>query len=158
MHDDIDKWIDYQRLRAAEQEPGSRRALIVEDDTGLQTIIQRIVKSIHPDMEIVWATNLGEAHLALKECKFSYKQCPDLILTDIYLPGLQMGTALWDYCMAHFPGTPFVFMSSSPADSYLKLFENPMEVPPFISKPFTVSQCKKTIEAAMEGTTGRIAT
>lgn len=122
-----------------------RRALIVEDDLALQTVIMRIINEIDPTLEVEWATSTEEASDKILSMSWEEICGLQLVISDMYLPNLQMGTSIWRSCQRHCPGAPFIFMSSMEIDYYLKLFPNKTKTPPLLRKPFSVREFKDVV-------------
>lgn len=123
----------------------SKEVLVLEDDRALETVIRRVLRSIDPGLGVRWASSLDEAYCELGEIKYEVGNQPSLILSDIYLPNMDSGTSLWEHCQRRFPDVPFAFMSSLAADRYINLFKSSSNLPPFISKPFSILECKEVL-------------
>jgi DNA-binding response OmpR family regulator len=125
--------------------------LIVEDDLGLSTVLNRIIRKVHPNFKIEWVTTVTEALRELKRPQADGGKSYDLILSDILLSDLELGTDLWRYCRIHCPNTPFVMMSGVDPETYFRMIGPEGSLPYFLPKPFSVEDCKTTIELLLLG-------
>lgn len=127
-----------------------KKILVLEDDVCLQPVISRIIKSIDPKIDISWATDLSSAFETLEESEDSNDLHPktpfSLILSDIFLPNMENGMKLWNYCQKQGNKIPFAFMSSYSVDEYLKLFQG-LKAPPYIPKPFRTMDCRQVLRS-----------
>lgn len=122
------------------------RILLVEDEDSIRSLI---LKSLERDGFAV--TEAGNAADALAACRFE-SQRPDLLITDIRMPGLQ-GRALAAAILAEYPGIKVLYISGSTGDEELDRLIGQEELMPgtrFLAKPFTVSALLAQVEALLE--------
>ncbi len=121
--------------------PG-KSVLIVEDDLSISNLMERVIRSIAPGVNLEWATSAEEA---LKLVDTSSKESPsspyDLVISDFYLDGPKTGLDFWNIFRKTHPGVPFVLMSTADLNDFLEN-EDEQSVPFFLRKPFDVGQCK----------------
>jgi CheY-like chemotaxis protein len=125
--------------------------LIVEDDMGLATVLTRIIKKVHPEATLTWATDMAEALGKIQKQKLDNAKPFDLILSDLLLPNAELGTSLWSFCRVHQPQTPFAVMSSVEPSTYFRMFAGKDEPPPFLPKPFRVEDCQELLSFMLLG-------
>ncbi len=117
------------------------RVLIVEDDRDLETLLSQVLRTISSSVEVDWATNVLDAR-----CKLESKRY-DLVIADHTLEDDLSGFFLRCLCKRRWPDLPFVMISAMRADAFLKMSGS---VPcPFLSKPFTVQECREMICSAL---------
>ena len=122
------------------------RVLVVEDDLDLHFVLEAILKSIDPWVELDWATNAEHATLQLKESVRAVNRPYDLIVADIFLDGESTGIDLWNDCHEICPEVPIVIMSSLSTHKYLAALGTQAICPPFLSKPLELTECKQLFE------------
>jgi CheY-like chemotaxis protein len=123
-------------------EPGSdsaigmdvRRILLVEDDDALRRLFAGVLRSNGYVVEE--ASNGDEAVAAID------RQCPDLLLSDLVLPGPN-GQELASLCRARCPDTILVFMSGFTAE---ELHDLAIKQVVFIPKPISPQELVATLE------------
>jgi len=126
-----------------------KRVLIIEDNRSLETAMGRLLKTIRPEAEVDWATTADEVIEALEEQKIAFNLLYDLVIADITLPGKLSGLDFWNYCGNRYPSIPFLVISGMPTEQYLELTSK-IHVPPrFLSKPFSLADCRNAIESLM---------
>jgi CheY-like chemotaxis protein len=91
----------------AEGGTGARRILLVEDDDALRGLFASVLRS---RAYIVEEASTGDEAVAAFD-----RQCPDLLLSDLVLPGPN-GQELASLCRARCPDTILVFMSGYTAE------------------------------------------
>jgi CheY-like chemotaxis protein len=124
-----------------------RRVLVVEDDLDLLTVLETVLKSIDPAVQIDWATSAENAIIQLKETKKgTSEQVYDLIVADIFLNGESTGIDLWNQCNQICPKVPVVIMSSLPLNKYLTVLGPQAISPPFLEKPLALGECRQLFE------------
>lgn len=123
-----------------------RSILIVEDDVGLATVLTRIVNKTIPGVHLRWATTARDAIQKIHEQKQGGSGNFDLVLSDLLLPNHELGTSLWSFCREHSPETAFAVMSSVDPTTYFRMFCGKPNPPPFLPKPFRVSDCEALIK------------
>ncbi len=111
------------------------RILLLEDEPGIRSLI---LKSLERDgFAVIQASSAADA---LAACALE-AQRPDLLITDIRMPGLQ-GRALAGAILAEHPGIQVLYISGSTGDEELDRQIGQEELLPgtrFLAKPFTVS-------------------
>jgi DNA-binding NtrC family response regulator len=122
----------------------ARNILVVEDDICLSHIIEKIFKSLDPDMTITWVYSAEAAALKLEE-----EQNFSLIVADYTLTGKETGLDLWDRCVRLHPDIPFIMVSSLTVDMFFKLIGTHRISPPFLPKPFYTGEFKQLVESLL---------
>lgn len=143
------------------------RVCVVEDDLELSTVLERVLRSIDPHVQIDWATSAEDALVLLKNSSSSKKRGYDLVIADIYLEGEATGLDIWHYCQDRLPEVPLVVTSGLGLEKFLRSVGTQSISPPFLSKPFLPGECKQVLEGQLAyspkarfagGATGRVAT
>jgi len=117
-----------------------KRILVIEDDTCMKTIISKTALSLDSLIRIDWAPNSHDATKLLNTRKYIG------VLADIILPGnSKSGIELWNEYNKK-SNTPFIIMSALAANMYIKRFHHMEKAPPFLPKPFRISELKAIIE------------
>lgn len=127
----------------------AKRVLIVEDDQALETILTRVVQSISNGAIIDWATSVQEARNRLRVARNTFEKDYDLIIADIFLEGNETGIEFWQQCQFICPTTPMLLTSSMPMHEFFKAIGRNAISPPFLPKPFQVSECQQMIEGLL---------
>lgn len=111
------------------------RVLLLEDESGIRALI---LKSLEREgFAVTEASSLAQA---LAACRVE-TQRPDLLITDIRMPGLQ-GRAMAGAILAEHPGIKVLYISGSTGDEELDRQIGQEELLPgtrFLAKPFTVA-------------------
>ena len=128
-----------------EKQITSKKALIMEDDLSLRTVLRRILLSIAPLIEIDWVTSAEAALPRIRGDLLSQKNTYDLIITDIFLEGAITGIDFWQTCQVLCPHTSILLMSSMPSDHFFKAIGEIKKPPQFLSKPLHLAECRKVI-------------
>ena len=116
-----------------------RRALVVEDDLWMKPLIGAAIRAAIPGVWIDWVESAEEAIRRTR--LFSYL----LIIADVNLkPNQNTGVDLWHSCREECPEIPVLLMSSTTVDTFAKQMR--MYSPHYLSKPFTVGECKEVIK------------
>ncbi|MDD4973807.1 MAG: response regulator [Bacteriovorax sp.] len=127
-----------------------RSVFVVEDDLELSTVIDRILISIDPTLHLEWATTAEEAIATLvKRSKEKNNNPYDLMICDIFLEGARNGLDLWKFCHTHYPSMKVVVISGIDLEKLTELLDSHEEVPLFLSKPFSVSDCSNLLESLL---------
>ena len=107
--------------------------LLVEDDDEVREIFRRVLEKLW-DLDILEATNGNEALLLAMRHK------PDLVITDVYMPGMD-GPRLLEALKDRYPDLPVVGMSGTvgAADSAGSKFDA------FLEKPFHVEDLRRMV-------------
>lgn len=128
-----------------------RHVFVIEDDIELSTVLERILRAIDPRVEIEWATSAEEATARLARRAQRTKAMPyDLIVADIFLEGQKTGLDFWRTCSQVYPDIPLVVTSALPVDKYFTTLGPGTIAPPFLAKPFSMSECKHLFEAMLD--------
>lgn len=122
------------------------KALIVEDDLCLQTILTRLLQHIDPSLEITWVTTADAAWADLQTKGNGSARPYDMFFSDVLTPGVRNGIDFWKTCSLRYPDIPFVISSGMPVDNFLEMCGNQTPCPVFLHKPFSVTECKTVIE------------
>ena len=130
--------------------PPHFRVLVVEDDLCLQTILTRLLQNIDPGIEIKWMVSADEAWTEIQTKSKATSLPYNLFISDISTPGTKSGIDFWKTCQMRYPHTPFLFTSGMPVDEFFKTFGNPASCPPFLAKPFAVSECRQIMKILLE--------
>lgn len=112
--------------------------LLVEDDDALRSMLARILRSA--GYEVVEADNGDDAVEAFE------RRCPDLLLSDLVLPGLN-GKELADRCRDRCPRAVLVFMSGYSEDELHRLQIRQVV---FLPKPIRPRDMLVTLERLLE--------
>ena len=134
--------LDDPRIRLRGPDVSQPRILVVEDDVDLMNIIVRIAKSLDPEIEVDWATNVDRALERIG--RHSY----NLILADYHLKGSKCGLTLHAPCSESQPEASFVMMSSMSFEDLWALPQaNGIRM---LRKPFTTSECLGFLSTALD--------
>lgn len=116
---------------------------VVEDDIELSTVIDRVLKSIDQKVSLDWSTTAEEAMQKIDAAWKKGENRPyDLIIIDMFLDGSQNGLDLWNLCRKEYPEIPIVLTSSSQLGSFFESEKEPVDMPIFLQKPFSMNECK----------------
>lgn len=148
--DFFDQQFDSNEQKETDDTQG-KKVFIVEDDIELSAMIDRILKTIDPSVRIDWATSAEEAITRLNGTALTNGNPPyDLIIADIFLEGPKTGLDFWRRCSEDFPDIPLVITSGLSLDKYFKVVGHDTISPPFLSKPFTVGECRNLLETMFD--------
>jgi CheY-like chemotaxis protein len=114
--------------------------LVVEDDHGLETVLKRAISRSEPLVNLTWVGTGSEALDKLEDVRSGRQQPYALILADLLLPNMELGTHVWRFSQRNMADTPFAMMSSVQSDAYLRMFLSGENPPPFLKKPFRVDE------------------
>jgi DNA-binding NtrC family response regulator len=124
-----------------------RSVFVVEDDLELSAVIDRILLSIDPTLQLEWATTAEEAMATIIKRSREKTQTPyDILICDIFLEGASNGLDLWKFCHTHFPQMKVLIISGIEFDKLNTLLDTQDEPPLFLSKPFSVSDFSNLLE------------
>ncbi len=116
--------------------------LVVEDDLSTSNLIERVIRSIQPGLNLEWTTTAEEAIKLINDASEKKRPCPfNLVISDFYLDGPKTGLDFWNHIQRVYPDVPFVLMSSTDVNDFLDDDET-RTVPYFLRKPFDIGQCK----------------
>ena len=130
--------------------PNLSKVLVVEDDLCLQAVLVRLLQSIDPEIEIKWMPSADEASIEIQNLAKSKTLPYNLFISDISTPGIKSGIDFWKTCQSKYPHTPFLFTSGMPVDEFFKIFGNSVVCPPFLAKPFAMSECRQIMKILIE--------
>lgn len=118
-----------------------RRILVVEDDIDLRIPIERVTRSIDPELELDWASDVSSASWLLEHETY------ELILADYNLGEGPNGVSLYRHCARAHPRTRFALMSAYlMRDDVRSAIGGPF---PFLSKPFTLGGLRAFLRKAL---------
>ncbi|HEU5004149.1 MAG TPA: ATP-binding protein [Actinomycetota bacterium] len=142
-------WLPVQALPSTAPNPGSAEklergtaslVLLVEDEPGVRRAAHRILES--DGYAVIDAANGTEALEAVAAGP------PDVVVTDVIMPGQMSGKALVEELRARFPGLPALFMSGYTADIITSRGSlNPDMI--LIQKPFTADTLVQGVRRAL---------
>ena len=123
---------------------GKKSILIVEDDYQFRDYLSELLKG--EGYEVFVANDVREG-----EAQFRFRR-PDLILTDLVLPGAE-GTELIFSIREREPERPIIAMSGGNrySDRYLEMADA-LGAGAILAKPFTAVELLETIEAQLAAT------
>jgi CheY-like chemotaxis protein len=118
-----------------------KRVLVVDDDDHVREHVSELLKSM--GYEIQTASSAAAALDLMEQTRQ-----PDLLLTDIMMPGGMNGRKLADEARSRYPNLPVIFMSgyadsSLLSDGMIRQNEN------FLAKPFRRRQLSDLVEHAL---------
>ncbi|MBE7549581.1 MAG: response regulator [Anaerolineales bacterium] len=115
--------------------------LVVDDEEGILTVLNRILELLMPGYDISTATNGLTAWQQLQQRSF------DLLLTDQYMPGMT-GLELAQQVRDKLPELPIVLMSGI-TDGHIEAEAQKLGLVGFLSKPFSVHQLRELLESIL---------
>jgi DNA-binding NtrC family response regulator len=123
-----------------------KRVLVVDDDNHVREHVSELLRSM--GYEVLTASSASDALELMDRTRE-----PDLLLTDIMMPGGMNGRNLADEACARFPSLPVIFMSGY-ADSSLLSDGMVRQNENFLAKPFRRRQLSELVEHALSRTCG----
>ena len=137
---------DWSKMEAVSQ----KSVYVVEDDIELSTVMDRVLKSINRDVSLDWSTSAEEAIQNIRTAaKMGIVRPYDLIIVDVFLDGSQNGLDLWNLCKQEYPEIPVVLTSASRLESLFSDENGDMDIPIFLQKPFSMSECKQLFKSLL---------
>lgn len=124
----------------------SKRVLVVDDDNHVREHVSELLRSM--GYEVLTASSASDALELMDKT-----QEPDLLLTDIMMPGGMNGRNLADEACSRYPRLPVIFMSGY-ADSSLLSDGMVRQNENFLAKPFRRRQLSDLVEHALSRTCG----
>ena len=123
----------------------SGRILVVEDDPSIRDLVARVLRRAGYD--VVGASSAEEALSAVGKSNVP----PDLLLTDVVLPGGEGGYDLAQSLRARYPSLPVTYMSGYSANSGVQAgrLEAGMD---YLEKPFTPDALLQRVRRAVGAT------
>lgn len=115
--------------------------LVVDDEEGVLSVLNRILELLMPGYDISTATNGLTAWQQLQQRSF------DLLLTDQHMPGMT-GLELAQQVRNRSPELPIVLMSGG-GDSHIEAEAQKLGLVGFLSKPFSVHQLRELLESIL---------
>jgi two-component system cell cycle sensor histidine kinase/response regulator CckA len=109
---------------------GSETILVVEDEPSVLNLIMRVLSDA--GYKLSEAASCEEALAVTRD----WEQGPDLLLTDVVLPGPQGGRALAELMQERYSGLPVLFMSGYPQPAIVHAGRLDEGIQ-FLQKPFT---------------------
>lgn len=126
------------------------RALLVEDDIELSTVMEQVLKAVAPNLTLDWVTSAEEAMTRLDEVFYNKTPNPyDFIIADIFLDGESTGIDFWRSCQEILPGTPVLITSALSLDRFFATVGQDSISPPYLQKPFSPTECKLVFESLL---------
>ena len=126
------------------------RAFIIEDDVELSAILENVLYSIDPNIQIDWAASAEEAMTRIKDrIKKTHENPYDIIVADIFLEGKATGIDFWEMCREDMPETAIVITSALSMENFFRGLGTDAISPPFLQKPFTVSECRQLFDGLL---------
>jgi CheY-like chemotaxis protein len=127
------------------------RVFVVEDDLELITVIDKVLKSIDPEIQIDWATSAEEAVFKLRQKTSGGGSKPyHLIIADIFLEGDATGLDLWNLCQQTYPEIPLVVTSGLSVEKFISTLGRDTICPPFLQKPFALGECRQMFQGLLQ--------
>ncbi|MFB9353940.1 hybrid sensor histidine kinase/response regulator [Sneathiella chinensis] len=120
------------------------RVLLVEDDEDLRELTAHLLKK---SGATVFEANAGAAALHLVQEK---GLVPDVLLSDVILPGGMNGPAIADELCRGQPGLKVVFMSGYTEDAFADALKGGADSP-LLNKPFHHAQLVERIRSVLQG-------
>lgn len=117
-----------------------RKILIVEDEASSTTILEKILRSVDPNLEYIWVSSAEDAIEVLKRNEI------DLMIVDYNLEGTSTGLDLWFVSRQLFPTIPFVMVSGLGVDRMLKAIGAEGLCPTYISKPLNINRTREILK------------
>lgn len=114
------------------------RIIVVDDEARTRTSLINQIKKLFPEFEIV-----GEADNGLEGLKLIQSQQPNLVITDIKMPGVD-GLKMIENARTISPGTQYLVLSGY-AEFELAQKAVRLSVIDYLLKPITVNQLKNTL-------------
>lgn len=124
---------------------GAETVLVVEDEDSLRDLINRVLSGL--DYRVIIA---GSGREALELVK-AMEQPPDLLLTDVVLPGGMQGNQLAEELRAAHPGLRVLFMSGYTRNAIVHAGRLDEGVN-FLQKPFTPDKLAAAVREVLERT------
>ncbi len=126
------------------------RALLLEDDIELSTVMEQVLKTLAPNLALDWVTSAEEALSHLKKTLARQATNPyQLIIADIFLEGDSTGIDFWRSCQEILPATPVLLTSALSLDRFFATVGKQSISPPYLQKPFTPTECKQAFETLL---------
>lgn len=118
-----------------------KRVLVVDDDNQVREHVSELLRSM--GYEVLTAASASDALDLMDKTRE-----PDLLLTDIMMPGGMNGRNLADAACSRYPSLPVIFMSGY-ADSSLLSDGMVRQNENFLAKPFRRRQLSELVEHAL---------
>ncbi len=122
---------------------GPETILVVEDEPALQSLVVRVLSGV--GYRVLAAGDAAEALKILGESD----QPPDLLLTDVVLPGERQGNDLAREFATALPGLPVLFMSGYPRETIVHAGRLDEGVS-LLEKPFTADGLAAKVREALD--------
>jgi len=123
------------------------RVLLVEDDLVMQTRFTRLIKSVSPDANVDRVATAEEAKDLLRRAT---SEEYDLVISDQFLEGTETGLDLWNYCKNKNSFAPFILTSGGEIEKYFNQFNEKVQLPTFLPKPFSNARAKAQIQDSLD--------
>ena len=112
-----------------ESRPGYERILVVEDESSVRELVVRVLS--HSGYRVMAAGSAQEVEAVLEKGE----PVPDLLLTDVVLPGGKSGRQVAETLATRYPDLPTIFMSGYTRDSVVRDGRLDPDIE-FLEKPF----------------------
>jgi PAS domain S-box-containing protein len=122
---------------------GTETILVVEDEASVRDVTARILRRF--GYQVMVASEASQARRLLAD---SESPKPDLIVTDVMMPGMT-GPELASKVVVDFPEMRILFMSGYPGDELGRLGLRADEVP-FLQKPFTPTELAEQVRSLLD--------
>jgi two-component system cell cycle sensor histidine kinase/response regulator CckA len=122
---------------------GSERVMVVEDESALRSLIERVLASA--GYEVTSFVSADEALIALEQGQIEV----DLLLTDVVLPGVLQGKDLVDMVKVSRPDLPVLYMSGYTRDAIVHAGRLDEGVN-FLEKPFTPEALARMVREVLD--------
>lgn len=122
---------------------GAETVLVVEDEASVRDVTARILRRL--GYQVLTASEASQARRLLADAEVP---TPDLIVTDVMMPGMT-GPELAERVAVDFPGMRILFMSGYPGNELGRLGLRADEVP-FLQKPFTPTELAQQVRALLD--------
>lgn len=127
----------------------SKRVLIVEDDMELSSVLERVLHEIDPHMSTECVSRTEDAVSRLRKSERNHSHPYDMVVADIFLEGESTGLDLWKICNESLPNVAFIVTSALSPEKFFKAIGTEMIAPPFLPKPFSLTECKRLFEGVL---------
>jgi PAS domain S-box-containing protein len=126
---------------------GGETVLVVEDEPALRSLVARVLGGL--GHKVIVAASGAEALEILQQLE----RPPDLLLTDVVLPGGMQGNELADMLRPSLPGLPVLFMSGYPRDTIMRggRIDEGLS---FLQKPFTPAKLAEAVRETLDTRVG----
>jgi CheY-like chemotaxis protein len=143
-----------EEWKAPQTQPNThpaKRVLIVEDDLEQLTLIDSMIRSMRPELEIDWAYSSEEAiDLLNYRVRCDEANRYSLIVVDVFLEGRQTGLDLLKYCADALPQVPTVVVSALSPEQFYHAIGDTTIAPAFIPKPVRLGEGQQILSRMLD--------